>query len=292
LAWQGEGWVKKLDVDRKCRLTSEEFVRDHMSGNGLPVVVTDAMDAWPALSKWTFDYFMSKYGSDFVMAPLGLRGDISRLTKLSGYLDYLKTPDSELPGFWVRTRDGKPTKFSPSTMSPPPYLLGWHAFRRHPELFDDIRPAPYFVQDWVESISPPLRELLESTSKRDFWSVFVGSSGSLSELHRDFWHTHACLAQVLGRKRAILFPPSDTTLLYGGGFDPDAPDFERYPLLEQVTAYECVIGPGDVLFIPADWWHWVKGMESSITVTHNFFNNSNFDRYLTKLVEAMKHTVD
>jgi Cupin-like domain len=42
-----------------------------------------------------------------------------------------------------------------------------------------------------------------------------------------------------------------------------------------------VIDAGDTLFIPANWFHHVRGLDKSITVSHNFFNDSNFARHIT-----------
>ena len=51
------------------------------------------------------------------------------------------------------------------------------------------------------------------------------------------------------------------------------------------TAYEGVLNPGELLFIPADWWHWVRGLEKSITVSHNFFNDVNFSAHVGSMLE-------
>jgi hypothetical protein len=148
-------------------------------------------------------------------------------------------------------------------------------------LYDDIAPPPYFVQDFVAALSPTLRDVFEATSQKQFSAILIGPEGSLSALHRDWWNTHAYLAQIRGRKRAILFSPEDADFLSGGEVDPELPDFERFPLLERATAYECVIEPGDTLFIPANWFHHVRGLEKSITVSHNFFNDTNFTRHIS-----------
>jgi hypothetical protein len=71
-------------------------------------------------------------------------------------------------------------------------------------LYDDIAPPPYFVQDFVSALSPTLRDVFEATSQKQFSAILIGPEGSLSALHRDWWNTHAYLAQVRGRKRAAV----------------------------------------------------------------------------------------
>lgn len=86
------------------------------------------------------------------------------------------------------------------------------------------------------------------------------------------------LAQVTGRKRVVLFSPQDALHLYLSGrllwkcppphdvhlsnisFDPsgdksevldiDSPDLDRFPDFVKARRWECVLEPGDLLFIP------------------------------------------
>ena len=198
----------------------------------------------------------------------------------------------ELAGFWVDGKCGKSLPKGPVSTSSPAYLLGWDAFRRHPELFEDIQPPPYFVADWVLTLDSTMREIFERTSGREYWSIYVGPEGALSPLHVDYWQTHAYLAQIRGRKRVIMFSPEDSNCLYHGQVDPEQPDFQTFPLLEQATAYECEIGPGDMLFIPSNWWHHVQTIEKSITVSHNFFNDTNINEHLAGLLADMSALAD
>jgi ribosomal protein L16 Arg81 hydroxylase len=62
--------------------------------------------------------------------------------------------------------------------------------------------------------------------------------------------------------------------------------------MERATAYEGVIGPGDLLFMPSNWWHHVRGLEKSITVSHNFFNEVNFSHHLTSLLKRTPKLLD
>jgi len=276
--------VKTVQIDRKQNLTAEDFSRDYLQGVCEPVIVTDAIQSWPAFSKWTFDYLKESYGSDVAAATLGLHSDLWKLTKLGAYIDYLDTPANELPGFWIEPKTGKPSV--PKPYDSPFYLMGWTAFD-HPEFYHDVQPAPHCIPDWTLSLNPTLRDVLQLTCERKYWGVFIGPEGSLSKLHIDFGHTHAYLAQIQGRKQAVLFSPSDSPYLYDGQVDPERPDLERFPLYDQATAYECVIERGELLVIPADWWHCVRGLDKSITVAHSFFNAANFSQHLTELLRRL-----
>jgi lysine-specific demethylase 8 len=183
--------MKTVQIARKQNLTPEDLMRDHLQGVGQPVIITDAIQCWPAFSKWTFDFFKESYGSDFATATPGLHSGLWKLTKLGSYIDYLDTTTEELPGFWIDPKTGKPS--APQPYDSPFYLMGWMAFD-HAELYHDIRPAPPCIPDWTLSLTPALRDVLQLTCDHVYWAVYIGPEGSLSKLHTDFAHTHGYLA--------------------------------------------------------------------------------------------------
>ena len=79
------------------------------------------------------------------------------------------------------------------------------------------------------------------------------------------------LVQVRGKKRVVLFSPADALNLYLVGdkssvLDIDSPDLSCYPLFSNATRYECKLNPGDVLYIPALWFHNVVSLDFSVAV--------------------------
>ena len=120
----------------------------------------------------------------------------------------------------------------------------------------------------------------------------IGPRNSQIGLHYDFLESHAYLAQIIGRKRCVLFSPADSAALYDGKVNVDAPDFDKFPLLQNATAYECTLEPGELLFIPYRWWHLAVCLEKSITVNYNFFNRVNMSGYMTHLLRDLPALVD
>ena len=79
------------------------------------------------------------------------------------------------------------------------------------------------------------------------------------------------LVQVCGRKRVTLFSPREATNLYLSGdkssvLDIDTPDLDVYPCFSDAVHHSCVLEPGDVLFIPALWFHNVVALEWGVAV--------------------------
>ncbi|XP_054707243.1 tRNA wybutosine-synthesizing protein 5-like, partial [Uloborus diversus] len=103
-----------------------------------------------------------------------------------------------------------------------------------------------------------------------FSSIFRVASANVSIwTHYDVMDN--ALIQVKGRKKAVLFPPTDALNLYLNGdksevLDIDHPDLKKFPKFSNATRYESCLLPGDVLFIPALWFHNMKYLDFGIAV--------------------------
>lgn len=82
-------------------------------------------------------------------------------------------------------------------------------------------------------------------------------------LHYDA--TDNLYAMAWGRKRAIIGEPGQLDALYRYPNDHPLvgssqvnltdPDLDRYPHFKDATLREVLVGPGDLLYLPAFWWH-------------------------------------
>ena len=54
-------------------------------------------------------------------------------------------------------------------------------------------------------------------------------------------------------------------MLYGSPFDPEAPDFDTFPLARHAQMIECIVNPGELLFVPAGWFHQVRALTCSLS---------------------------
>ena len=102
-----------------------------------------------------------------------------------------------------------------------------------------------------------------------FW---LGPAGTVTPLHCDY--DDNIFAQVWGTKRIFLSPPHHDEFLYpreanailfGSPFDPESPDYEKYPLARQATLIECIMNPGEMLYVPAGWYHQVRSLTFSLS---------------------------
>jgi ribosomal protein L16 Arg81 hydroxylase len=59
--------------------------------------------------------------------------------------------------------------------------------------------------------------------------------------------------------------------------DGGAIDVERYPSVEHARVIECTLEPGELLFLPIGWWHYVEALDASVTMTYtNFLERNDF----------------
>ncbi|MGH8854887.1 MAG: cupin-like domain-containing protein [Telluria sp.] len=102
-----------------------------------------------------------------------------------------------------------------------------------------------------------------------FW---VGPARTVTPLHCDF--DDNIFAQIWGSKRIFLAPPHHDQFLYtreanpvlfGSPVDPEAPDLERFPLARQASLIECIVTPGEMLYVPAGWYHQVRAQTFSLS---------------------------
>jgi hypothetical protein len=105
-------------------------------------------------------------------------------------------------------------------------------------------------------------------------NVWIGSRPR-SGLHYD--SADNLFLQIHGRKRALLIDPKFSRNVYPfsdnpskSRIDPETPDFKNYPLFAKVKIWDCVLAPGDALYIPRGWWHFIAAEEVSVSV--NFWH--------------------
>lgn len=101
-------------------------------------------------------------------------------------------------------------------------------------------------------------------------NVWVGGR-TRSGLHYD--HADNLFLQVYGRKRAVLARPQDAGRLYPfpdnpskSQVDPEKPDLEAYPSFAHCRCWTADLAPGDGLYIPRGWWHFIATDDVSISI--------------------------
>jgi hypothetical protein len=113
-----------------------------------------------------------------------------------------------------------------------------------------------------------------------FW---MGGKGVVTPLHYD--NCHSVIVQCVGRKRVLTIPHEDGHLVYpkslntgldtswvdlGGWLQGSVDERERFPDVQHARISECVLLPGDTLYIPPCVWHYTEALEGNISVLQPF----------------------
>ena len=209
-----------------------------------PALVRGLTAAWEA-SNWTFDSLRAVAGDRAVTVLLDLpqRGGV-----LAGGQESFQR---QMPFGEFLDRAEQP--------GPPCYL----GYTRPAELIPGYERAFDFGP-----MTPPGPEPTDTR-------LWIGSAGTCPGLHSDLKDN--VFAQIRGRKRVILVPFRQTHLVYpfvdnivNSQVDPEHPDPQRFPRFGSARVLTCVVGPGDVLFIPKGWWHYLRSESPSISINHWF----------------------
>ncbi|ELU03608.1 hypothetical protein CAPTEDRAFT_166923 [Capitella teleta] len=130
-------------------------------------------------------------------------------------------------------------------------------------------------------------------------TMWLGSRGASTVCHVD---TYGCnlVAQIHGRKRWVLFPPSDTCYLYPtripyeessifSRVNVTAPDIMEHPLFKGSHPTVVELKPGEVLYVPRHWWHYVESVDP-VTISINSWIEMESDK-VERISEAVTRTL-
>lgn len=185
------------------------------------------------------------------------------------------------------------------------YIKDWHlALRTQSDFYNT---PPIFFDDWMN-------DYYIGNTDDDFRFVYAGSASTFTGLHRDVCgfkivlifdksdnitdRSYSWSANIIGRKRWVLFPPHTERYLRK---QPDNPaseivydvrhvdrkifkDFDKAEKDSTVIIQEA----GQIIFIPSGWYHQVENIDNCISINHNWSNsNCLLDMYASMKEEYL-----
>ncbi len=224
-------------VPKKAGLTRATFAEQHLNPIQ-PVVFTDLTKNWAGREKWTIDFFKKQYGH--LEVPV-TSPNYSKPGK--GYME----PDTYMSfGEYLTLLDRGPMEYR---------IFLWNLFKHAPELIKDFS-YPEIMDGFIQ----------------DFPFMFFGGQGSVTAMHYDIDMSHVFLNQLHGRKRVVLFSPEQSPYLYhlpysvASYVDINKPDYERFPALAKAKGWETILYPGETIFIPSGYWHYIEYTDGGYSI--------------------------
>ncbi|WP_313502418.1 cupin-like domain-containing protein [Kaistella carnis] len=235
-------------IDVVDTISKEDFRNKYLLPRK-PLVIKNMARSWPAFEKWTMDYMKETVGD--VEVPLYDSSKADPAAPINSSATKMKFTD------YIDLISEKPTDL--------------RIF-----LFDPIKSAPRLLEDYI---SP--KDLMGGFLDK-FPNMFFGGKGSETFLHFDIDLAHIFHTHFNGRKHILLFENKWKERLYKIPFatysledyDIANPDFEKFPALNGVEGIECFLEHGDTLFMPTGWWHYMKYLDGSFSISQRAWDQS------------------
>lgn len=258
---------QRLDEIERISLPSSYAKAQDLISNHVPFITRDLTNDWTAKENWSLGYLKNKLNGTSVK--------IAKLNKnnMTDYKSFETMPFSEFADR-IKKQNSSPEEGGL-------YLIVGTIISRHerkptfPTLESELK-IPSFI---------PSKKLWEV-------NLWIGAGGNTSILHVD--PNCNFLSMLQGHKKILLFPPSQTKLLYPIPYskcssndmllhsqvDFHDPDFlSRFPNIGQALYYETIVGPGETIYIPPGYWHYIVSGDINIGV--NIFWTPPVMTYLT-----------
>jgi hypothetical protein len=235
-------------IDVVNEISKEDFEKNYLKPRK-PLIIKNMAKNWPAYEKWDLDYMKSVVGDQTVPLYDSSKADPSKPInasaaemKFGDYIELIRNTATDLRIF----------------------------------LFDPIKQAPKLLEDY-RAPKELMGGFLDS-----YPNMFFGGKGSVTFLHYDIDLAHIFHTHFNGRKHVILFENKWKKRLYQIPFatyaledyNVEQPDFNKFPALKGVQGVEAFLEHGDTLFMPTGYWHWMKYLDGSFSISLRAWDKS------------------
>ena len=239
--------MKLKPVDSISGVAPKDFVNDYLN-KGQPVVIQDFISPdSPCWTKWSYDYFkeiagneqIDVYGREEESQNHAASPPVGRMS-FGQYLDKISSEPTELR------------------------LFLFNLMKIRPELKKDVI--------YNDVTGGKVLQFLPY--------MFFGGEGSATRNHFDIDMSHVFISQFQGKKRIWVFPNEQSDLMYKLPYNFHSianlktSSLEEYPALKYLDGYEAVIGPGETLYMPAGWWHYIQYETEGYSISVRALANS------------------
>jgi hypothetical protein len=253
-------------VDTVETIDQAEFTAKYLKPRR-PLVIKGLTKSWPAREKWTPEYLKQAMNNQVVPLYDNSKADPSKPINSSAaempfgdYMDLIRSQPTELRIFF------------------------FNIFKQAPELLNDVVLPKDLMGGFIESMP----------------AMFFGGSNSVTFLHYDIDLPHIFHTHFGGTKHVILFENKWKRRLYClpnatyalEDYDVLNPDTKAFPALEGVEGQEVILEHGDTLFMPTGYWHWMKYLEGSYSLSLRAWDASLSRKAASVYNLAMKGGLD
>jgi hypothetical protein len=227
------------EIERRAGLSLEELRWRYLSASQ-PVILTDVVNDWPALERWSDEGLKERIGHLTVTCCRGRASDPRPSYDIKRFFHDIQM--NELIDLIANTERSNDV-----------YLVGNNQLLQR-------EGAKVLLHDLDEKINA----YLEGGVKAERASFWFGPAGTLTELHHD--PVSVLYAQVRGYKRFRLVSPLNREVLLKAQGTYSQVDLELVSREMNGHHYELTLAPGELLLLPAGWWHEVYALTQSVSL--------------------------
>ena len=273
----------KHPTSRAATALSLEDFQTHVDQQSTPLIVPNSFEHWAARQNWSdLSYLMRSTLNGHRLIPVEIGNSYTdadwtqRLMTFSEFVTQFLLPE-------------QPDEIG--------YIAQHDLSAQIPALKND-----FSVPDFCFTAPKPVNGAAAQTCglssapllDEPLMNAWLGPKGTKTPPHTDPYHNILC--QVVGYKYVRLYAPEETYRLYPQGVDENGVDmantsqvstdcfrptfqkrglhcddrhdlYEKYPLLGEAVYQEAVLAPGECLYIPLGWWHYVESLTTSFSVS-------------------------
>ncbi|XP_019626192.1 PREDICTED: uncharacterized protein LOC109471344 [Branchiostoma belcheri] len=261
-----------------------EFFHNYVK-RSRPIIITGAMEQWNVFEKWSNDFLRERFGKEEVHIKLTPGGEYEGVEEASLWEDF---------GTFQIPRHVKDQLMFPDLVVVRPATLNLK-FGKFLDMIEETARSEvknisaYLEYSSIPQYMPSLEAdipgfpFVNSLLTRRHLNMWLSDGNTLGKLHFDPFDNLLC--QISGKKAVILFEPHDNSKLYEAHI-PEAilgynnrtgtfrrktlldstsmvmspvdilkPNFKRFPQFAAALPVNCTIEEGEVLYMPAHWWH-------------------------------------
>ncbi len=229
-----------------------------------PVLIKGFAKNWRTTKHWDLDFLLKlKDDRDILLLSDNFIQNDNRYKQATfkNYIQQLK--DAELSGTPIKD-----------------YLTTLNLFEYYPHLKNDV--DFYFF---------------DTHTKINDVGAWIGPANTISGFHADT--ANNVYTQVKGRKMFIICSPEFNKTMYQSkkhvygavASDVDINNFDitKHPKFKDNIFEYVILEPGDVLFVPQNWWHYVQSLDLSISISN--FGYTKLEVFTLQLKERIMQSL-
>jgi hypothetical protein len=268
-----------------------------------PMIIEGALQHWPALHErpWSDPgYLLEQTLGGRRLVPV----EIGKSYTAEGWGQKIISFKEFMQTYMIETA---PELQNNGNLRKKGYLAQHDLFAQVPSLRADISIPDYCY--CTPAPSPHLKHIKPTPNLEEpLLNAWFGPAGTVSPLHTDPYHN--ILAQVVGYKYVRLYAPEHSDKLYPRSVDENGVDMsntsqvdldeavrvfgktscwkdedgfekelveeakqdfeEQFPLFRDAPYVEAILSPGECLYLPVGWWHYIRSLTTSFSVSFWF----------------------